>query len=156
MIRKLVCAAIVVAGLSPATPLSPADEKIVHAVNEQHDKPRPPNHNTSHSNQTQQQPQWRKVELTWYSPHEGTGEGLITATGTHVRNNYTIAVDPDVIPLGSLVEIRFADGSTHLYHADDTGGAIKGAHIDIFNYDRNQCLRNGVQWAEYRIIKRGD
>jgi 3D (Asp-Asp-Asp) domain-containing protein/cell division protein FtsL len=95
---------------------------------------------------------WKRVKLTWYSSLQGINGGYITATGTHVRDGHTVAVDPNVIPLGSVVEIRFRDGTTHTYVAEDTGGAVRGQHIDIFNSDNDECLRNGVQWAEYRII----
>jgi 3D (Asp-Asp-Asp) domain-containing protein len=95
---------------------------------------------------------WRRVKLTWYSSLQGTGSGYITATGTHVQDNWTVAVDPNVIPLGSIIEIRFADGTVRTYKAEDTGGAVRGEHIDIFESDNNQCIQNGVQWAEYRIV----
>lgn len=56
----------------------------------------------------------------------GTGDG-ITATGTQVTAGRTIAVDPKVIPYGSEVYIEGYGFRT----AEDTGGAIKGNHIDI-------------------------
>lgn len=70
--------------------------------------------------------------------------------GSGVRNRVlrplkSIAVDPRTIPYGSSVYIREFDGLviprvgelggfTHdgCFVADDTGGAIRGAHIDIF------------------------
>ena len=43
----------------------------------------------------------------------------------------TIAVDPSIIPMGSRVEIEiYKDKGAFL--ANDTGGKIKGRHIDIF------------------------
>ncbi len=56
----------------------------------------------------------------------GTGDG-VTATGTQVTAGRTIAVDPKVIPYGSEVYIEGYGFRT----AEDTGGAIKGNHIDI-------------------------
>ena len=50
-----------------------------------------------------------------------------TATGVVPTINNTIAVDPDVIPLGSYVWINGIR-----YHAEDVGGGVKGNHIDIF------------------------
>lgn len=41
-----------------------------------------------------------------------------------------MAVDPDVIPLGSRIMI---DG--HEYIAEDVGGAVKGNVIDIYTAD---------------------
>ena len=55
----------------------------------------------------------------------------ITATGINLRANpnvKVIAVDPNVIPLGSKV---WVEGYGHAI-AGDTGGAIKGNRIDLF------------------------
>ena len=63
----------------------------------------------------------------------------ITATGTVATAGRTIAVDPEVIPLGSVVVI---DG--HEYIAEDTGGAIKGKKIDMFCESHEEALQRGV------------
>ena len=52
----------------------------------------------------------------------------------------TLAVDPDVVPKGSVVYIketvglRMPNGGLHdgLWYASDTGGAIKGQRIDLY------------------------
>ena len=53
----------------------------------------------------------------------------------------SIAVDPNVIPLGTQVHVEFLDAEyshfTGVYTARDTGGAIKGKIIDIFMGDFN-------------------
>lgn len=67
----------------------------------------------------------------------GTGFG-ITASGKKVREGF-VAVDPDVIPLGSKV---WVDGHGW-QEAADTGGAIKGNRIDIFMDDRNAAVEFG-------------
>ena len=59
----------------------------------------------------------------------GTG---ITASGNPAVEGKTIGVDPDIIPLGSKVKIVFADGTEHVYRADDTGSAINGNIIDLY------------------------
>lgn len=69
----------------------------------------------------------------------GTGDGL-TATGKPVREGF-VAVDPDVIPLGSEV---WVEGFGWL-KAEDTGGAIKGKRIDVFINDRQAALSFGRQ-----------
>ena len=70
----------------------------------------------------------------------------LTATGKSLRGHTlesarAIAVDPNVIPLGSKVRIKFKEPELqHLngvYTAVDTGGAIKGNHIDLFVGDFN-------------------
>ena len=46
----------------------------------------------------------------------------------------SLAVDPSVIPLGSRVYVPAyqGDGRGGWFTADDTGGAITGAHIDVY------------------------
>ena len=62
----------------------------------------------------------------------------ITATGTVATEGRTIAVDPEVIPLGSEVLI---DGVTYI--AEDIGGSIKGNRIDIFVSSHSEAINRG-------------
>ncbi len=55
--------------------------------------------------------------------------GVTGASGRTLVEDYSIAVDPTLIPLGWYVWIE-AQG--HWYRADDTGGGIAGKHIDIY------------------------
>lgn len=64
----------------------------------------------------------------------------ITATGTKATEGRTIAVDPNVIPLGTHVVI---DGVE--YVAEDVGGAIDGNRIDIFVGSHQEALNKGVK-----------
>jgi 3D (Asp-Asp-Asp) domain-containing protein/LysM repeat protein len=87
-------------------------------------------------------------KLTAYGPgFQSTGKHPwdpgygITASGQVAKENETIAVDPDVIPLGSLVYIE----GLGYRKAEDTGGAIKGNHIDVFFSDDNKALEFGVK-----------
>ncbi len=50
-----------------------------------------------------------------------------TALGVAPQVNHTIAVDPNIIPLGSHVIINGIE-----YVAEDVGGGINNYHIDIF------------------------
>lgn len=59
----------------------------------------------------------------------------VNLAGQSLESARAIAVDPNVIPLGSTVHIEFEEPYTHLsgnYKAVDTGGAIKGRIVDIF------------------------
>ncbi len=70
-----------------------------------------------------------------------------TATGVPV-NAETVAVDPSVIPLGTRIVV---DGAGERI-AEDTGGAIIGHHIDIWEPTYADCVNWGVQqrqvWLE--------
>ena len=83
--------------------------------------------------------------ITHYCPCEkccGKSDG-ITASGTKATEGRTIAADPDVLPMGSVVII---DG--HTYTVEDVGGAIKGKRIDIFMESHQEALEAGVKVAE--------
>lgn len=71
----------------------------------------------------------------------------ITAIGVKVQANRTIAVDPNVIPLGSRVII---DGQT--YVAEDTGGAIKGNRIDMYFPTHQAALNWGIQYRNVSLV----
>lgn len=77
----------------------------------------------------------------------------ITATGTKATEGRTIAVDPKVIPYGSQVLIRYADGTEHVYTAEDCGGAIKNSRIDVYMASHEAALVEGVKTAEVFIIE---
>lgn len=77
----------------------------------------------------------------------GKSDG-ITATGTIAQEGVTIAVDPEVIPLGSWVEIN-----GNMYHAEDIGGGVSGNHIDIYIADHNEAWDFGRQYADVRWYK---
>lgn len=79
----------------------------------------------------------------------GKSDG-ITATGTVATAGRTIAVDPEVIPLGSTVII---DG--HEYVAEDTGGGIEGKKIDIFCDSHQEAINRGVIKREVSVSERG-
>lgn len=62
--------------------------------------------------------------------------GNTTKTGTECKEGRTIAVDPNVIPLGSTIYIENDPlGGDGYYIAEDTGSAVKGNIIDIFADD---------------------
>lgn len=65
-----------------------------------------------------------------------------TALGTTVRPG-VCAVDPSVIKLRSYVKIN-----GQVYHAEDTGGAIKGNRIDVAVKTHAEAMRKGVIYAE--------
>lgn len=69
----------------------------------------------------------------------------ITATGTTAQEGVTLAVDPDVIPLGAWVEIN-----GHQYHAEDVGGGVRGNHIDIYFDSHEAADMFGVR---YEIVR---
>lgn len=72
-----------------------------------------------------------------------------TATGTTPRVG-GCAVDPKTIPLGSYIKINDT-----VYHAEDTGGGIKGNRIDLVVATHSEALAKGTYRAEV-FLKVGD
>jgi 3D (Asp-Asp-Asp) domain-containing protein len=87
-----------------------------------------------------------QVLATGYS----SGAGACTATMTQPRWG-EIAVDPNFIPLGSYVEIPQFPGT--IFHAEDTGGAIKGWRIDIWFPTTGDALQWGVKSITIQVLQ---
>jgi 3D (Asp-Asp-Asp) domain-containing protein len=90
---------------------------------------------------------------TSYGPPWGGIEGGgVTATGVDLRSGrpaLEIAVDPSVIPLGSWVYVQPNPfGTTEPFYAGDTGGAIRGRHIDIYEW-RGRASQ--LAWGARRV-----
>ena len=71
----------------------------------------------------------------------------ITSTGVTATEGRTIAVDPKVIPYGSIVEIN-----GNRYVAEDCGGAIKNNRIDVYFDSHEDALEWGVKYYEVYIV----
>ena len=87
------------------------------------------------------------MESTAYYGHGITASGL-----KPVRNPNgisTIAVDPDVIPLGTKVYVS----GYGLAIAADTGGAIKGNIIDVFLNTNEECISWGRRNVTVQILE---
>lgn len=90
------------------------------------------------------------VEATAYTAYCKGCSG-VTYTGQNLRKNpdlKVIAVDPNIIPLGSVVWVEGYGKAI----AGDIGGAIKGKRIDIFIPNRSEALDFGRQEVKVRIL----
>ena len=70
------------------------------------------------------------------------------AIGEELKEGYSIAADPTVIPYRTEIIIN-----GHTYKAQDCGGAIKGNRIDIYFSSHEDALKFGVQYAEVFLIE---
>lgn len=104
-----------------------------------------------------------KVEATAYTSYCNTGCIGITATGYDVRDTIKykgmriIAVDPNVIPLYSIVMVYPERGKPFKAIALDTGGDIKGNRIDVLTgiNKKNKAWAFGRQEVSVRVLKWG-
>ena len=68
------------------------------------------------------------------------------ASGMELVGGYSIAVDPTVIPYGTIVII---DGQEYI--AADCGGAIKGNRIDLYYSSHERALQHGVGYYDVYV-----
>ena len=68
----------------------------------------------------------------------------LTASGTVPQQGRTVAVDPDVIPLGSELWI---DGEGP-FIAEDTGSGINGSTIDVYH----QSHADALEWGKREVM----
>lgn len=73
----------------------------------------------------------------------GSWSGSPTASGAYPTADWTLAADPDVLPLGTHV---YMNG--HEYCVEDTGSGVEGNHIDVFVTDHDLAVENGIASAE--------
>lgn len=86
------------------------------------------------------------MEASAYLPTDGGGD-CITATGLPATHG-VVAVDPDVIPLGTRVYIP----GYGVAIAADTGGMIEGAMIDLCMESYDDCMDFGRRDIDVYIL----
>lgn len=90
------------------------------------------------------------MEATAYDPSAGRGKYATGRTKMGIRARYgVVAVDPRVIPLGTMVYVE----GYGLAYACDVGSAIKGNKIDICLNTYAECIRFGRRKVRVHILK---
>jgi 3D (Asp-Asp-Asp) domain-containing protein len=78
------------------------------------------------------------IATAYGPPWDAINGSGVTATGLNLTAGppaYEIAVDPAVIPLRSFAHVTPNPFDTpHAFYAGDTGGAIIGQHVDIYDW----------------------
>ncbi|MGM0365434.1 MAG: 3D domain-containing protein [Actinomycetota bacterium] len=95
--------------------------------------------------------EWFYFEATGYSANDpAQGTNGITATGLDAEEGI-VAVDPEIIPLGTEIEIK----GLGRFAAEDTGGKIKGNRIDIFFDSKQEAKDFGRKGVWVKVEDRG-
>lgn len=77
--------------------------------------------------------------------------GTVTRAGTTPVAGFTLAADPRVLPIGSIVEIE----GQGIRQVHDTGSAIKGERLDLFTASCAEARAWGRRPVRVRLIHRG-
>jgi 3D (Asp-Asp-Asp) domain-containing protein len=82
--------------------------------------------------------------------------GTTTASGVNVRNGIA-AADPDLLPVGSVVQVdRLGDRYNGIYTVMDTGPAVQGRHIDIYMWSCDEARYEfGKRTAGLTVLRLG-
>jgi 3D (Asp-Asp-Asp) domain-containing protein len=82
-------------------------------------------------------------------------KGTTTASGVNVRTGIA-AADPDLLPVGSVVQIaRLGERYNGIYTIMDTGPAVQGRHIDIYIWSCNEALALGRKDIAINVLRLG-
>lgn len=82
-------------------------------------------------------------------------KGTTTASGVNVRTGIA-AADPDLLPVGSVVQIdRLGERYNGIYTIMDTGPRVQGRHIDIYMWSCNEALDLGRRDIQLVVLRLG-
>ncbi|WP_017185061.1 G5 and 3D domain-containing protein [Alkalibacillus haloalkaliphilus] len=102
--------------------------------------------------------EFQEFTSTKYTANCPSGCTGMTATGVDVSDSIyhngmrVVAVDPSVIPLYSIVEVK-TPNETFTAIALDTGGAIVGNKIDILVDSHSEAMNWGYRTVQVRVIE---
>jgi len=135
-------------GLLHFTATTPAamvsDGAIIAQSQDLEPSPEPPDPPTSQRSDSYP---YAHFVATAYSVRGTTASGVSVNTGI-------VAADPNVLPIGSVIEMKLGSHSD-IYTVLDTGGFIKGNRIDIYLPDSDQAIEFGRRQVKIRVLRHG-
>ena len=82
-------------------------------------------------------------------------KGATTASGVAAQSGVA-ASDPDLLPVGSVIELDTADSHYDgIYTVMDTGPAVHGRQVDLYMWSCNEALRFGRRPVHVVILRLG-
>ena len=87
--------------------------------------------------------------ITMYATGCDTKPGALTKAGILPVIDFTVAADPRVLPIGTIIEIEGFTGP-RLVH--DIGGKVKGKHVDLFVGSCSTAINWGRRTRAVRVL----
>ena len=85
----------------------------------------------------------------------GYCRGTTTASGVNVRSGIA-AADPDLLPVGSVVQIdKLPDRYNGIYTVMDTGPKVHGRHLDLYIWNCDEALELGRRKMVITVLRMG-
>jgi 3D (Asp-Asp-Asp) domain-containing protein len=82
-------------------------------------------------------------------------KGIVTTSGVAVQSGVA-ASDPELLPVGSVVEIdSLAQRFNGIYTILDTGPAVQGRQVDIYMWSCNEALQFGRRPIRLTVLRLG-
>lgn len=82
-------------------------------------------------------------------------KGETTTSGAGVHSGIA-AADPDLLPVGSVVQIESLPGGYNgIYTVLDTGPAVQGRQVDLYMWSCNEALAFGRQSIHLTVLRLG-
>lgn len=82
-------------------------------------------------------------------------KGTTTASGVNVRNGIA-AADPQLLPIGSVVQIEeLGEKYDGIYTVMDTGPKVQGRHVDVYLWSCHEALQVGRRPMRLTVVRLG-
>ncbi len=82
-------------------------------------------------------------------------KGITTTSGVAVQSGVA-AADPELLPVGSVIEMDSAESRYNgIYTVMDTGPAVQGRQIDVYMWNCNEALRFGRRPIHLVVLRLG-
>src|SRR3954451_5855349 len=81
-------------------------------------------------------------------------KGLVTASGVAVQSGVA-AADPELLPVGSVIEIDSLQKYSGIYTVMDTGPSVQGRQVDLYMWSCNEALSFGRKRMHLTVLRLG-
>src|SRR6266478_1382287 len=81
-------------------------------------------------------------------------KGIVTTSGVAVQSGVA-AADPELLPVGSVVEIDSLERYSGIYTIMDTGPSVQGRQVDLYMWSCNEALSFGRRPIRLTVLRLG-